>query len=219
MQYPASTQACLSVDADLRPTAKRCFQIIRASNAGEDAAELQPTFSPSHLSAGGSSASLSALTIDRCAGSRAACHAPQGPGPPVATACHAPQAVPLHVLVQWPCTHPPLTPQGPAPCSIAEPIVGGTYSAPTSYLGSAPGSVRANSDSAANGAFGAYPPGPGSTGGSWDWSMAERLPRCLKLLVSFCFPSSLFTDFPGRPSPTTRAMQFTALNRAKATVN
>jgi serine/threonine protein kinase len=63
-------QACLSVDADLRPTAKRCFQIIRASNAGEDAAELQPTFSPSHLSACGSSASLSALTIDRCHTSR-----------------------------------------------------------------------------------------------------------------------------------------------------
>ena len=65
-----------------------------------------------------------------------------------------------------------------APRSIAEPIVGGTYSAPTSYLGSAPGSVRANSDSAANGAFGPFPPGPGSNGGSWDWSLAERLPRC-----------------------------------------
>jgi hypothetical protein len=57
--------------------------------------------------------------------------------------------------------------------------VGGTYSAPGSYLGSAPGSVRASSDSATNGAFGPYPPGPGSTGGSWDWSMAERLPRCV----------------------------------------
>jgi serine/threonine protein kinase len=125
-------KACLSVDADLRPTAKRCFQIIRASNAGEDAAELQPTFSPSHLSACGSSASLSALTID----------------------------------------------------SIAEPIVGGTYSAPTSYLGSAPGSVRASSDSAANGTFGAYPPGPGSNGGSWDWSLAERLPSARRSSVA-----------------------------------
>jgi len=55
----ASAQACLSVDPEQRPTAKRCFQIIRAAIAGEDVASEPHVMSPAHLSTSGSMTTLS----------------------------------------------------------------------------------------------------------------------------------------------------------------
>lgn len=78
-----------------------------------------------------------------------------------------------------------------AACSIAEPIAGGTYSAPNSALGSAPGSVRASSDSAAA-SYGGYGGGGGShntsgsaggSNGGWDWQLGP--PAQVRIFVPF----------------------------------